>query len=32
MSVEVFELYIQQSLQKLEDLWRRSDQIPTFSN
>jgi PAS domain S-box-containing protein len=28
MSTDVFELHIQQSLQKLEDLWRRSEEIP----
>ncbi|MGL5793625.1 MAG: PAS domain-containing protein [Waterburya sp.] len=28
MSTDVFELHIQQSLQKLEDLWRRSGKIP----
>lgn len=28
MSVEVFELYIQHSLQKLENLWLRAKEIP----
>lgn len=28
MSTDVFELHIQQSLQKLEGLWRRSESIP----
>lgn len=28
MSTDVFELHIQQSLQKLEELWRRSEKIP----
>ena len=31
MSLEVFELHIQQSLQKLEDLWQRADMMPTDS-
>ena len=29
MSTEVFELHIQQALEKLEDLWQRSNAIPT---
>lgn len=32
MATEVFDLYIQQSLNKLEDLWYRSNSIPTFEN